>query len=170
MVADGTKQLTETNTGLEATKKRVEALGPALAAEQKKVADAKAALDQIIGCRCCSPAGRGSLDSGRSISTIGLQTFKTKTTEVENSKSRFLRAVPSWKEMQARVKTAQDAMAAAQKAEQVATAEATAAKTMQQVTAARDVEKKNLANREGAVAVLKEAMDKGGCGSGCCQR
>jgi hypothetical protein len=161
MVADGTKQLTETNTGLEATKKRVAALGPALAAEQKKVADAKAALDQSTAA--ATAAQQAVARWTREIDFNNrLQTFKTKTTEVEGLEVAFLESDAELKEMQARVKSAQDAMAVAQKAEQAATAEATAAKTaLQQVTATRDAEKKNLANREGAVAVLKEAMDKG---------
>ena len=161
MVTDGTKQLTDTKAGLEAAKKRIAALEPALVAEQKKVAGAKAALDQSTAA--ATAAQQAVARWTREIDFNNrLQTFKTRTTEVENLEVAFLESDAELKEMQARVKTAQDAMAAARKAEQAASAEATAAKTaLQQVTAARDAEKKNLANREGAVAVLKEAMDKG---------
>jgi len=161
MVADGTKQLTETNAALEAMKKRVAALEPALAAEQKKVADAKAALDQATAS--AAAAQQAVARWTREIDFNNrLKTFQTKRTEVETLEVAFAESDAELQEMQARVKAAQDAMAAAQKAEQAATAEAAAAKTaLQQVAAARDAEKKNLTNREGAVAVLKEAMEKG---------
>ena len=159
--ADGTKLLAETNTALEATKKRIGELEPALAAEQKKVTDAKAALDQATAGATAAQQAVARWTQEIDFNNR-LKTFRAKRTEVDGLEVAFAEANGELQAMQARVKAAQDAMAAAQKTEQTATAEATAAKTeLQQVTATREAEQKNLANREGAVAVLKEAMDKG---------
>jgi WD40 repeat protein len=161
MVADQAKLLAETNTGLEAARKRIGELEPALAVEQKKVADAKAALDQATAATAAAQQAVARWTREIDFNNR-LKMFVTKRTEVESLEVAFAESDAELKAMQARVTTAQEALAAAQKAEQVATAEATAAKTeLQQVTATREAELKNLASRESAVAVLKEAVDKG---------
>ena len=155
------KQITDNAAAMAATKKQVEQLTPALAEQQKKVAAARQMLDQAAAALVSAQKEVERWNSEISF-TQKLAAFETRQNEVDELAAVFEEMDANLKSVQQKVSAAQSALQNAQAGEKaVVDAIAAAKQRADAAVAAKDAQARQIATREGAVAVLTEARDKG---------
>lgn len=158
---DTTKLVADNKAAIAAAQKQVETYAAALKVEEPKAVAAKQALDAANAAVTTSTAAverwKGEIQFSAKLTQL-----KQKEDEAYEKLVVLAEAQEEMAGFQAKVTQAQAALAAAQKADKDAQAAVTTAQTeVTKQTGARDAQAKVLADREAAVPVLKDAVDKG---------